>query len=340
MGRSAQIAPRPFRRRTIRENIAAMDDAPVALRIGGLADEEMLYGARDRRRFLFDRAAQLGLDHVFVADHVSFHAGIGMDGLVQAALASSLEPRLPVYVGVYLLALRRVVPVARQIATLLRANPGSLVLGIGVGGEDRHEMEVCEIDPGTRGRRTDECLEILRALLAGTPVSFAGEFVQLEDAWIRPAPDPPLPITVGGRSAAAVARAARFGDGWLAAWCSPRRFAAVTREIDTLAAGAGRAPVAWRHGLQLWCGVDADRDRARGHVADAMEQLYRIPFERFERYTPYGSALEVAQFLWPYAESGCVDFNVTARAASSEAALEATAEIRAHLQARAARGAG
>ena len=195
----------------------------------------MLYGAPEERRALLARAADAGLDHLFVADHVSFHQGIGMDGLVQATIATSIEPRLPVYVGIYLLALRRVAPVARQIATLCRAAPGRLVLGVGVGGEDRHEMEVCEIDPGTRGRRTNECLEVLRALLAGEPVQYAGEFIQLEDAWIRPAPDPPVPLTVGGRSDAAVKRAALLGDGWLASWCSARRFGEVVAEIDQMA---------------------------------------------------------------------------------------------------------
>ncbi len=312
----------------------------ASIRVGALADETMLYGDHALRRALFDRAAAGGLDHVFVADHVSFHAGVGMDGLTQAAIASTLEPRLPVYVGVYLLALRRMAPVARQIETLVRARPGGLILGVGVGGEDRHEMEVCEIDPGTRGRRTNECIEVLRGLLSGEPVTYAGEFIQLEEAWIRPAPDPPLPIIVGGRSEAAVRRAARFGDGWLATWCSPKRFAEVTGQIEHLAAEASRGNVPWRHGLQVWCGVDPDRDRARNFVKQGMEQLYRIPFERFERYTPYGTAEDIAEFLWPYVEAGSSDFNVTAQAASAEAAIDATAEIRARLHERSARPPG
>jgi alkanesulfonate monooxygenase SsuD/methylene tetrahydromethanopterin reductase-like flavin-dependent oxidoreductase (luciferase family) len=195
-------------------------------------------------------------------------------------------------------------------------------------------MEVCEIDPGTRGRRTNECLEVLRALLGGEPVQYSGEFIQLEDAWIRPAPDPPVPLTVGGRSDAAVRRAALLGDGWLATWCSPRRFAEVVTEIDQLASAAGRNGIAWRHGLQTWCGVDPDPARARAFVAEGMEQLYRIPFERFEKYTPYGTAEDVANFLAPYVDAGACDFNITAQAASSEAAIEATAEIRDRLLSR------
>ena len=300
----------------------------MPLRFGTLADSEMLTGPHARRRALLGRAADAGVDHVFVADHVSFHTGFGMDGLIQAATAAALEPTLDVYVGVYLLALRHPTPVARQIASLAESAPGRLVLGVGVGGEDRHEIEVCGVDPATRGRRTNESLAALRGLLSGEKTSFAGEFFQLEDALILPAPDPPVPLVVGGRSEAVVRRAARLGDGWLAAWCSPKRYRAVVAQIADEAERAGRGAVAWRHGLQTWLGVDADRGRARERLASAMTTMYRIPFEPFEKYCPCGEPAEIAEFLAPYAEAGCVDFNLMAVAESTERAIDAVAEIK------------
>ena len=96
-------------------------------RVGTLADDQMLTGPLARRRELFVRAREAGLDHVFVADHVSFFTGFGMDGLVQAATIAALEPVLEIHIGVYLLALRHPVPVARQIATLCESAPGRLV---------------------------------------------------------------------------------------------------------------------------------------------------------------------------------------------------------------------
>ena len=92
--------------------------------VGTLADERMLTGPQGERRRLLARARAAGLDHVFVADHVSFYGGVGMDGLIQAATAAALEPELQIHVGVYLLALRHPVPVARQIATLCESAPG------------------------------------------------------------------------------------------------------------------------------------------------------------------------------------------------------------------------
>ncbi|MEM7411819.1 MAG: LLM class flavin-dependent oxidoreductase [Myxococcota bacterium] len=298
------------------------------LSVGVLADEHMLGGPLDARRALFSRARESGVDHVFVADHISFHTGFGMDGLIQAATAAALDPVLRVHIGVYLLALRHPVPVARQLASLAEAAPGRIVLGVGVGGEDRHEIEICGVDPRTRGRRTDACLTAIRGLLSGEPTSHDDAFFSFDAALIRPAPDPAIPIVVGGRSDAAIRRAGTLGDGWLGVWCSPRRFAAVLAEV---AEHGKEREVTWRHGLQVWVGLDDDRDRARERLKHRMENMYRIPFERFEKYSPYGTPEAVAEFLAPYREVGCVDFNVMAVSESTEASIDGIARVREQL---------
>jgi len=291
----------------------------------------MQSGPFARRRALLDRVASSGLDHVFVADHVSFYDGLGMDGLVQAATLLASHETLHVQIGVYLLALRHPVPVARQIATLCDSAPGRLALGVGVGGEDRHEVEVCGVDPATRGRRTDEALLALRGLLSGEPFSLHGEFFDFEAARIRPAPEPPVPIVIGGRSDAALRRAARAGDGWLGVWCSPARYAQALARIRQEAEGFGRSGVRWQHGLQVWVGVDDDVPRARARLASAMQSMYRLPFERFERYSPVGEPKQIAEFLAGYVEAGCTSFNVMPVAPSSERAIDAVAEVKEHL---------
>ncbi|HVH18163.1 MAG TPA: LLM class flavin-dependent oxidoreductase [Myxococcota bacterium] len=302
-----------------------------AIEMGPLGDEEMLYAPLPRRRALLERVAAAGLDHVFVGDHVSFHTGVGYDGIVQAATLLACEERLRVQIGVYLLALRHPVIVARQLATLCDAAPGRLVLGVGVGGEDPHELEICGVDPKTRGRRTDECLIALKGLLSGEPTTHRCEFFEFTDARIRPAPDPRIPILVGGRSDAALRRAARHGDGWIGVWCSPGRYAQVVQKVAQEAEAAGRSAVTWRHGLQIWVGVDGDRARARERLAKRMQGLYKIPYERFEKYSPYGTPAEIADFIAPYAEAGCTSFNVMAVGESSEACVDGVAEIKERL---------
>ena len=302
-----------------------------SLRFGTVAAPEMLTGPLERRRELLERAHAAGISHIFMADHVSFHTGLGMDGLIQAATLAALHQSLALYVGVYLLALRHPLPVARQLAQLCESAPGRLVLGVGVGGEDRHEIEVCGVDPSTRGRRTNEGLQALRGLLRGEPTSFHGEFFDFEDACIRPAPNPALPLVIGGRSDAALRRAARYGDGWLAAWSSPRRFGESLARARSWADEEGRPGTLTRNGLQLWAGIDRDPAKARERLSRAMHEMYRIPFEPFERYSPYGEVAVLADALAPYVEAGCRDFNIMCVAESAEASIDAIAEVRQQL---------
>jgi len=296
------------------------------LLVGTVASPQILRSTHAQRQAFIDSIVASGIDHVFVADHVSFHVGTGMDALINAATLTAMHPRLRVCVGVYLLALRHPVTVARQLATISESAPGQLIFGVGVGGEDRNEIAMCGVDPATRGRRTDESLEIVRELLRGEPLDFSGEFFEFERAWIRPPPEPGIPILIGGRSSAAVSRAARYGEGWLGVWCSPKRFASVVAQI---AEHPERdAATADLHGLQVWVGIDDARARARERLATGMEEFYQTPFAAFEKYSPWGTPQDIADFLRPYRDAGCRLFNIMPVAANEQIGIEAIAEIR------------
>jgi alkanesulfonate monooxygenase SsuD/methylene tetrahydromethanopterin reductase-like flavin-dependent oxidoreductase (luciferase family) len=285
-------------------------------------------GSANQLQATLARAACAGVDHVCVGDHVSFHVGAGSDGLITAASMLAAQAELPVYVGLFLLPLRHPVTVARQLATLAQLAPGRLTLGVGIGGEDRHEVQICGVDPRRRGRRMDESLRILRGLAEGTPVTFDGEFFELQDALIVPAQSPRIPLIVGGRSEAAVRRAARLGDGWLGIWVSPRRYAEVCDQISREAAEAGRDASGFEHALNVWCGFASTPEAAREQVATRMQAFYQMPFEPFERYSPYGTPEQVAEFLRPYVEAGCSAFNVIPCAADPESAIAAVGKLR------------
>ena len=252
----------------------------------------------------------LGFNHIFMADHVSFRNGSGTDGFVEVAALSQLHETLGVMISIYLLPLRHPLPVARQLATMAKIAPGRMLFGIGVGGEDRHEVEVCSVDPTTRGKRANESLAIIKPLLAGETVSLQGEIFDIHEAKIRPLPEQQIPIIVGGRSNAALRRTGLYGDGWIGVWCSTRRYAEAVQMIADHAAAAGRDVAEWLHGYQPWVGVAEDRDKARAVVKAQMEAFYKIPFEQFERYTPYGTPTEVAEQLAPYAAAGAHLFNL------------------------------
>lgn len=273
-------------------------------------------------------ADEAGLDHVAVGDHVSFYVGAGSDGLLWAATVLARSERLGTNTGVYLLPLRHPVPVARQLADIAQLAPGRFTFGVGIGGEDPHEVEICGVDPKTRGRRMDHCVRIVRGLLTGEPVDYDSEFFRLEGAQIVPVPTKPIPMVVGGRSDAAISRAGRLGDGWFGVWVSARRYAEAIGQMQEAADTAGRQAPQWRNALNVWCGVGADADEARSYVAPAMQTFYQLPYDRFERWSPAGTPKQVAEFLIPYVEAGCSIFNLIINGADAHAEVEAAAEIR------------
>ncbi|MFN3257802.1 MAG: LLM class flavin-dependent oxidoreductase [Ilumatobacter sp.] len=296
-----------------------------SIRVGVSTPWDLWELSPDEQRSRLGDIADAGIDHVFTADHVSFIDGSGMDGLVALAAMSGIEPRLGLHVGVLLLALRHPMVAARQIATLAQAAPGRLTVGVGVGGEDRHEIEVCGVDPATRGRRTDVSLDVVRRLLDGEIVDADNDFFSIADASIRPIPKRQVPFVVGGRSDAAIERAGRLGDGWLAAWCSGRRFAEGCRRAEEI---GGDRRVEWQHGLQVWVGVGRDAGDARSHVANGMERFYKLPFSAFERYTPMGSAEQIADFLVPYVDAGATMLNLTPCGVDRDVELTTIAEVK------------
>lgn len=302
--------------------------AAVSARVGMFPPQGLLEQGPETARAFLAQAGKEGIDHVCCGDHVSFFAGLGFDGLVQATALAMLHPTLRVYTGVYQLPLRHPVLVARQLADIAQLAPGRLIFGVGIGGEDRHEAAICGVDPATRGQRMNECLTIVRRLLTGKAVTYHGTFFNLDEAVIAPAVAEPIPIVIGGRSDAAIRRAGRLGDGWLGIWNSPRRFAAAVEMAAEEAARTGRPDPPSRHAMQVWCGLADSKQAARACLAPAMEAFYQLPFERFERYCPYGTADDVAEFLAPYAAAGCTEFNLIPQSPDHDQAIASTAAVR------------
>jgi alkanesulfonate monooxygenase SsuD/methylene tetrahydromethanopterin reductase-like flavin-dependent oxidoreductase (luciferase family) len=296
--------------------------------IGCISVRHAQASAADWRR-LVARAESVGLDHLGAGDHVSFRNGAGSDGLLAASRILGLSDRLSSNTGVYLLPLRNPVIVARQLADIAAMAPDRFIFGVGVGGEDRREIEACGVDPRTRGQRMDEYVHVVRELLTGRSVDFAGRFVTLSGVQIAPAPAVPIAIVVGGRSSAANHRAAMLGDGWFGIWVSPSRYRDVLATMQEIAHDAGRIVSAWTNALNVWCAVGAADD----HLAPAMHAYYGIPYERFERWSPAGTPEQIAEFLYPYAEAGCSVFNLIVTGPSAEDEIDAAAAIRDQLRA-------
>ena len=287
----------------------------------GISSQEVLDAAR--------KAEEAGIDGLFAGDHVTFY-GNGNDGLVNLAAVATVTERVKLMTSVYLLALRHPTPVALQCAMIDQLSNGRLILGVGIGGEDKNEWLACGIDPRTRARRTDEALQILRSLWTQEETTFEGKYFQLNKVRMQPKPmrDEGIPIHIGGRSDAALRRTARYGDAWTAIWVSARRMREAREKIDEWAAKEGRDGSKIGLGLQLWHSVDGDRDEARRRLSKRMQGFYQIPFENFEKYCPYGKPEEIAEYLGPFIEAGMDHVNLLAVQSDQEGVVEAAVSVK------------
>ncbi|MGB2693924.1 MAG: LLM class flavin-dependent oxidoreductase [Dehalococcoidia bacterium] len=287
----------------------------------GVSAEQVLDAAR--------KAEAAGIDGLFAGDHVTFY-GSGNDGLINLAAVAAVTERMQLMTSVYLLALRHPTPVALQCAMIDQLAEGRLILGVGIGGEDENEWWACGVDPKTRARRTDESLAILRSLWTQEETTFDGKYFKLDKVRMQPKPfrDEGVTVHVGGRSDAALRRAARFGDAWVSIWVSARRMQEAREKIDEWAAAEGRDPAKITMGLQVWHAVDDDRERAKERLSRRMQGFYKIPYDRFERYSPYGRPEDIAEFLGPYIEAGCTHVNLLGVQSSPSEVVDSALAVR------------
>ncbi len=177
-----------------------------------------------RLRELAQAAEELGYDSIWAGDHISYRNPI-LDIVVALSTFAAATERITIGTGILLLTLRHPSVVAKEFASLDHVSGGRVILGVGVGGESAKDFEAVGVDPRERGARTDEAMRALRELFRGR-ASFSGRFFSFEDVEIEPGPAQPggPPLWVGGRSPAAIRRAASLGDGWIPLWVSVERF--------------------------------------------------------------------------------------------------------------------
>jgi probable F420-dependent oxidoreductase len=118
--------------------------------------------------------------------------------------------------GVYIAPARDLFTVAKAAGTAACISHGRVHCGVGVGW-CKEEFDATGQDFHTRGRRLDDMIPALRALWRPGWVEYHGPFYDFDELQMNPAPPAPLPIYIGGHSEPALRRAARLGDGWIAA---------------------------------------------------------------------------------------------------------------------------
>jgi alkanesulfonate monooxygenase SsuD/methylene tetrahydromethanopterin reductase-like flavin-dependent oxidoreductase (luciferase family) len=271
------------------------------------------------------RAEQLGFDALWAGDHLISHPPV-LDALCALSAAAAVTSRIELGISVMQLGLRQPAWAAKQLATVEALAPGRVRLGVGAGGEFPAEFLAAGVSRDTRGRRLDEILRILPALLRGDRVDHPGPLAPVQVAGLRPAVSSPLPLSVGGRSDAALRRAARHGDQWLGIWLGAQTVRTCAARLAALAAEHGRpAPSI---AMLVLVNVDHDAGAARREAAELIQAQYHMPLHTVERWTAYGPPSAVAGMLGEYTGAGVSEFVLMPAAADVVGQYERLAAIR------------
>jgi probable F420-dependent oxidoreductase len=136
------------------------------------------------------------------------------DPLDLLAWIAGQTERIRLGTGILVLPEHHPLQLAKRVATIDRLSGGRMFLGVGVGW-NREELEAVGVDPATRGARTDEGIDALRAIWEQDEVTFHGTYSSFDQVRSHPKPlQARVPILVGGHAAAAARRAGRLGDGF------------------------------------------------------------------------------------------------------------------------------
>jgi probable F420-dependent oxidoreductase len=112
------------------------------------------------------------------------------------------------------LPVRPPVLVAKQASSIAYLTGNRLALGVGVS-PWREDFQIMGVPFEKRGKRMNECMDIVRGLTAGGYFEYHGEFYDIPAIKLSPTPTEPIPLLVGGHSEAALRRAVVRGDGWM-----------------------------------------------------------------------------------------------------------------------------
>jgi alkanesulfonate monooxygenase SsuD/methylene tetrahydromethanopterin reductase-like flavin-dependent oxidoreductase (luciferase family) len=167
------------------------------------------------------RAEEVGFSSLGTIDRIVFPS---YESLISLAAAAAVTERIKLVTDILIAPLRANTALfAKQTATLDHLSEGRLVLGLAVGGRE-DDFELSDVDFSKRGRTFDRQLEELAALWGTDRVAPAS----------RPG------LLIGGRSDAALRRAARHGDGWTFGGGTPEAFAENRAKVREAWAAEGR----------------------------------------------------------------------------------------------------
>ena len=226
---------------------------------------------------------------------------------VMAALAGATD-RIKFGMNAIVLPYRDPLVLAKECATIDYLSNGRLLPVFGVGGPLNPEWKATGRATKGRGNRSNEMIEIMSRLWTEESVSFEGEFYQYTDAKISPKPiQNPLPLWIGGNSAAAIKRTAEVGTGWLGGIVNPAKTAEVISGIKAQVTTAGRSIDDDHYGVTVPFRIGKRSDPQVERLVSRLSKARASDFDA-ETSIAVGTPTEVVSAMRRYVDVGASKF--------------------------------
>ena len=252
-----------------------------------------------------DLCEQGGVDSIWQSDRLIGRTPV-LECMTALAAVAGRTRRIKFGVNVVAAAMREPVLLAKQCATIDALSEGRMLPGFGIGSPRGAEWDAMHLDPATRGRRTDEALEIIARLWKGEELTYAGKHFRLTRASISPLPvQADFPMWIGGSSEAAVRRTAKYGTGWQAGSDTPETVGRVIAAIKDATAKAGRSIDADHYGAALSYRFGGPDDPG---MAKAMERYEARTGRDASVHFAFGDAAAIVDRIARYVDNGACKF--------------------------------
>lgn len=156
-----------------------------------------------------------------------------IDPFIQIARLCAVTQDIRFTTAVVKLAVRQPVVVAKMLSSLAVISGNRVSLGVGLS-PWKEDFEATQIPWERRGKRMDEMIEIINGLMSGEYFSYSGSELSIPEIKLCPVPETRVPLLLGGHAPAALKRAARLGDGWVAAGAEIAELSAMVNQVQEL----------------------------------------------------------------------------------------------------------